>query len=100
MRKRAARLERRRPDLKKGVVFASPAEPGEVEQYACLLGLFRPIDPAQASAPVSAVEDEAVDPFRMPGRVFDSDRAAPAGRQQIKSSEGRGLDDAFEILDP
>src|SRR5262249_17299997 len=36
----------------------------------------------------------------MPGRIFDSDRATPAGSDHGKPLEARRVDDAFEIAYP
>lgn len=100
MLKRATRLELRRPYLQESVVLLSPPELREVEQHPPFLNLVRLIRPPQSSARVGAVEDETIDPLRVPGCVLDCDRTALARGQQIKPSVGGSLDDAFEILNP
>ena len=100
MLKRSAGLEMRSPDLQKGMVLPSPAEPRKIKQHPRLFGFFRAIRPPQSPARVGAVEDETADTFRMAGSILYGDWATPARSQQIKLSDGCCVDNAFEIVNP
>ena len=99
MCERAARLEIRAPDLAKGVVLMAPAEAHHVEQQTRLLGLDRMIV-AQAPQTISSVQDEAIDALGMARGIFDPDRAAPAGRQNVELPEAGRVGDSLDIFDP
>jgi hypothetical protein len=82
------------------VVLLSPAEPREFEQDPRFLNLVRLVDTLQAAPRVGAVKHKVAHPLGMTDRIFDGDRAAPAGRDQGKSAEAGRFDHAFKITHP
>ena len=100
MLERAARLKGRSPYLLEGVVLVAPAKPRQIEQHTGLFDFLRPIVPAQSPERICAVEDETIDPLRMPRGVADRDWSAPARRQKVEAAERGGVDDRFEIAYP
>ena len=82
------------------MVLRSPAYEGEIAHDPRSLRTFGRIPPPLGPSRVGAVENEMGHPVRMPCRILDGDRAAPARSHHGKMLEGGGIHHAFKITHP